>query len=158
MKDNFEETIRFILKEEGGYVEDHAGATKMGVTIGLMKALGLDLDHDGDVDARDVRLVDPDVVRRVFRAQFWDPVGGDDLPAGMDLLVSDFGYNAGPKRASSLFASQDARDPAAYTLKRQLYYWSLREGNPKKFGKYFDGWIGRSLRAWQRAKEFQAKA
>jgi len=152
MKDNFEPTIEFILKEEGGYVVDHAGATKMGLTIGLMKALGLDLDHDGDVDAGDVKLVDRAVVLRVFRGQFWNQIGADDLPAGIDLIACDFGYNAGPKAATSLLIYDDI---AVYTLRRQMYYWNLRCKNPRKYKDDFDGWIGRSLRAWQRASELQ---
>ena len=155
MDKNFEPIMQFILKEEGGYVVDHAGATKMGLTIGLMKALKIDLNHDGVVDEKDVKLVDGDLVRKVFREQFWNSIGADVLPSGLDLLAADFGYNAGPQRAKSLLIYTDL---AVYTLRRQMYYWTLREGNPAKYGKYFDGWIGRSLRAWQRAVELQAGA
>jgi lysozyme family protein len=155
MKDNFEPTIEFILKEEGGYVTDHAGATKMGLTIGLMKALKLDLDHDGDVDAADVKLVDQALVLKIFREQFWNQIGADSLPPGIDLVACDFGYNAGPKAAKSLLIYEDI---AVYTLRRQMYYWSLRCKNPAKYKDDFDGWIGRSLRAWQRAAELQRQS
>ncbi len=150
MKENFEPTVRFILKEEGGYVTDHAGATNMGLTVGLMRALNLDLDQDGDVDEKDVRLVDADLVRSVIRTRFWEPLGGDALPAGIDLVACDFAYNAGPGAAKRLLPQAD---PAVLTLDRQLHYWKLREANPAKYAKYFDGWIGRSLRAWQKARE-----
>ena len=49
-----------IIAREGGYVNDPydpGGATKFGVTIHTMRALGLDLDDSGDVDAADVRLL-----------------------------------------------------------------------------------------------------
>ncbi len=153
MKENFESTVRFILKEEGGYVTDHAGATKMGLTVGLMKALKLDLNHDGAVDGKDVTLVDEELVRKVFLEQFWNPVGGDDLPPGMDLMAADFAYNAGPKAARGLLAHGDVRD---YTLGRIRYYWQLRCKNPGKYRDDFDGWIGRSIRAWQKAVEMRA--
>jgi lysozyme family protein len=152
MKDNFEATVRFILNEEGGYVVDHAGATKMGLTIGLMKALKLDLDHDGDVDADDVKLVDAELARKVFREYFWTPLGGDGLPPGLDLIACDFAYNAGPQKAKNLLVNKDI---AVYTLRRQLYYRKLREENPAKYAKYFDGWISRTLRAWLKALELQ---
>jgi lysozyme family protein len=151
MRDNFEPTVRFILEEEGGYVVDHAGATKMGLTIGLMRALKLDLNHDGAVDEKDVALVDADLVRKVFRAQFWDPIGGDALISGLDLLASDFGYNAGPQAALTLLKSGRAIE--GYALRRMQYYWTLVTRHPEKYNPYFKGWIGRSIRAWQHAEE-----
>jgi|GEM_PF-2023288 len=153
METSFDPALQFILKEEGDYVVDHAGATQMGLTIGLMKTLKLDLDHDGDVDKDDVKKVDSELVRKVFREQFWNPVNGDKLPPGIDLLAADFSYNAGAVAAKSLLVYDDI---AVYTLRRQMYYWSLRCKNPKKYKDYFDGWIGRSLRAWQKAIELQA--
>lgn len=152
MKENFEPTTQFILTEEGGFTVDHAGETKMGLTIGLMRALKLDLDHDGDVDRDDVRLVNAGLVEKVFRENFWGPIGGDNLPAGIDLIAADFAYNAGPQAAKTLLIYGDI---AVYTLRRQMYYWRLRCKNPAKYRPFFDGWIGRTLRAWQKAIELQ---
>jgi lysozyme family protein len=154
MKDNFEPILQGILKEEGGYVVDHAGATQMGLTLKLMKKLNLDLDKDGDVDEADVKLVDANVVRKVFREIFWDPIDGDNIPSGLDLLCADFAFNAGPQRAKTLLVYQDL---AVYTLRRQMWYWTLRVNNPAKYRPYFDGWIGRSLRVWQSGLNMQTK-
>lgn len=151
MKDNFESTVRFILEEEGGYVVDNAGATKMGLTIGLMKRLMLDLNHDGVVDEKDVALVSADVVHRVFREQFWMPLGGDGLTVGLDLMACDFAYNAGPQAARALLAT--GRGLETYALGRMQYYWDLVTRHPEKYSPYFKGWIGRSLRAWQKGAE-----
>ncbi len=153
MKDNFEPTVLFILNEERGFVVDHAGATKMGLTIGLMKALKLDLNRDGVVDVKDVHMVDAELVRKVFRTEFWDRIHGDDLPAGVDLVTADFCYNAGPRAALTIATYNDIE---VCTLRRQMYYWTLRQNNPGKYKDDFDGWIGRSLRCWQRALELQA--
>jgi lysozyme family protein len=153
MEKNFEPTLKFILREEGGYTVDHAGATQMGLTIGLMQKLGLDLDHDGDVDEADVKLVDADLVRRVFREQFWGPVGADILASGLDMVAADFCYNAGPQRAKCLLVHQDIRD---YTLRRMQYYQALAEKNPQKYGKYLKGWLLRALKAWQAGVDLQA--
>ncbi len=151
MEKNFEATLQFILKEEGGFARDHAGATQMGITIGLMKALKLDLDGDGSVTETDVRLVDADMVRNVFRQQFWNMVGADTLPTGLDLIASDFAFNAGPVAAKRMLAY---REIAIYTIARMHHYYNLAfVTNPARYRRYYEGWMNRSLRAYQRATE-----
>ena len=49
-----------IVDREGDYVndpDDPGGVTNFGVTIHTMRRLGLDLDHDGDVDKHDVQML-----------------------------------------------------------------------------------------------------
>ena len=50
---NVNQLAPFILKWEGGFVNDPAdlgGATNMGVTIGAWKSCGYDKDGDGDIE------------------------------------------------------------------------------------------------------------
>ena len=42
---------------------------------------------------------DPDVAP-IYKKNYWDRVKGDDLPAGLDLCVFDFGVNAGTGRSA----------------------------------------------------------
>jgi lysozyme family protein len=149
MKENFEPTLTFILKAEGGYTVDHAGATQMGVTIRLIRALKLDLDHDGDTDNDDVKLVDADVVRRVFRKEFWDRIGADKLPPGIDLQAADFAYNAGPLAATKILYNNC--DPILYRERRIAFYERLCVRDSKKYGKYLRGWTNRAMAAYEAA-------
>ena len=58
-----------ILSREGGYVTDHddpGGATNHGVTVHTMRRLGLGLNNDGAVDARDVQLLSMERARTIF--------------------------------------------------------------------------------------------
>lgn len=48
---------------------------------------------------RPVRGIEDHEVRAIYRDQYWSPVRGDDLPAGVDLCVFDFAVNSGVGRA-----------------------------------------------------------
>ncbi len=73
---NVNEFAPFILKWEGGFVDDPVdlgGATNMGVTIGAWKSCGYDKDGDGDIDVDDLHLLTrEDVVSRVLKPHYWD--------------------------------------------------------------------------------------
>ena len=80
---NVNQLAPFILKWEGGFVNDPAdlgGATNMGVTIGAWKSCGYDKDGDGDIDVDDQRLLTrEDVVNRVLKPHYWDRWKADDI-------------------------------------------------------------------------------
>jgi lysozyme family protein len=156
MKQNLEASFLFTLKAEGGYCVDHAGATKCGVTIGMMKVLKMDLDHDGDIDDADVRLVDADIARKVFRKEFWDRIGADNLPAGIDLQAADFAYNAGPMAATTMLRG-NTPDLATYRQRRIAFYEGLCMRNPDKYEKYRKGWLSRAEQAYREAMKLAAK-
>ncbi len=96
------QTVRQIAEEivarEGGYVndpDDPGGATKYGVTIHTMQRLGLDLDRDGDVDARDVRLLPRERAVEIFVDHYFIKPRIDRLPAPLQPSVFDMYVNAG---------------------------------------------------------------
>ena len=67
--------VPIIRKWEGGFVNDPAdsgGATNMGVTIGVWKAIGYDKDSDGDIDIEDLRKLTVEDFTNVLKVQYWD--------------------------------------------------------------------------------------
>ena len=88
---------RWILASEGGYVDhprDPGGATNMGITHKTLAAW-----RGRAVTKQDVRDLKRAEALEIYRAQYWSAVRGNDLPAGLDYAVFDYGVNSGPARA-----------------------------------------------------------
>ena len=101
MKENFPLCLALTLGYEGGFVDDDkdpGGATNHGVTIGTLKRIGIDVDGDGDSDIADLKNLRQEDLVRVYKPYFWDAVGGDKLPSGLDMCAFDGGVMSGPAR------------------------------------------------------------
>ena len=97
MKKNFDQSLKMLLKHEGGYVNhprDPGGMTNLGVTKRVYEAW---VGHE--VDEATMRALTPDDVAPIYRANYWDAVWGDHLPSGVDFSVFDWAVNSGPARA-----------------------------------------------------------
>jgi lysozyme family protein len=114
MRESFEHALSLTLAHEGGWSDhpkDPGGATNMGVTIGTLKRLRIDVDGDGDSDIADLRKLRRADVAKVYRVFYWDAVRADLLPAGVDLAVFDFAVNSGPAQASKVLQRIVGADP-----------------------------------------------
>ncbi len=97
---SFDTALAFVLGWEGGYsndVRDHGGATNLGITQRSLDTA--QLAHPGWNLPRDVRDLKRPEAARIYRADYWDAVHGDDLPPGVALLAFDCAVNQGPGRA-----------------------------------------------------------
>lgn len=95
---NFGEALRRLLLHEGGYgnhPSDPGGPTNFGITI-----------HDyrkyvrPGSTAADVKAMTRQEAERIYRARYWDTLRCDELPAGVDYAVFDYGVNSGVGRAA----------------------------------------------------------
>jgi lysozyme family protein len=96
----FEACLSVILAAEGGFVNDPrdpGGATNLGITARTLAAW-----RHAPVSTDDVRHLGRGEAAAIYRAHYWNTVRGDDLPGGVDLMVFDFGVNAGPARSVRL--------------------------------------------------------
>ena len=102
---DFDRALKTILCHEGGaaYTDDPAdpgGATKYGISLRFLKDHGIDLDGDGDIDAEDVRGLDPEKTAQLYRQFFWNLVHGNDFAdQAVATKLFDMAVNMGPGRS-----------------------------------------------------------
>lgn len=97
MRANFDASLKHVLAHEGGFVDhpsDPGGATNKGITIGTLKSIKPLATVDDLKNITDVE------VARIYRRYYWEPIGADRLPSGIDYAMFDFAVNSGPARAA----------------------------------------------------------
>lgn len=102
MKTPMERALDRLMQEEGGFVndpKDPGGATNMGITLATLRACHWDVNNDGEIDATDIRDLQPDQARSIARSRYWDRCRCDELPSLVNELVFDFAYHSGPTAA-----------------------------------------------------------
>lgn len=155
--ENWNKCLEIILHHEGGYVnhpKDPGGETNLGVTKRVYEEWG---------GKKDMKELTPADVSPIYKKNYWDRVRGDDLPAGLDLCVFDFGVNAGTGRAAKYLQKMIGTTPDGgigpatlqklkeyvddqgvehtiklYQMGRQKYYESL-----STFSTFGRGWTRR---------------
>lgn len=97
----FHKCMDIVLRHEGGYVEhpeDPGGATNYGITHKTLAAWRK-VDR---CSREEVQTLQVDEAKEIYRAHYWNALNCDNLPAGVDLVVFDFGVNAGVGRSSRM--------------------------------------------------------
>lgn len=172
---NFDRCVEAVLSREGGFSDnprDPGGATNHGITLKTLQAYRETLESQAGrpVTAEDVRNLTQTEAREIYRSMYWNAMRCDDLPPGLDLMVFDFGVNAGPGRAVSLLqrlvgakvdgsvgpktlAAVQAANCAdlidRYAAERELFYRTL-----PTFGDFGQGWLSRVAFVRDAAKRY----
>src|SRR5262249_55849775 len=96
--ETYDEALGYVLEDEGGYSNDpgdDGGPTKWGITIHDARAF-----WKHNATAADVRAMPKAVALDIYRKHYAAPMHYDQLPAGVDYTVLDFGINSGISRAA----------------------------------------------------------
>ena len=169
---NFNKCLEIVLHHEGGYVnhpKDPGGMTNMGVTKRVYEEwVGY------SVSENTMQNLKEEDVAPIYKKNYWDRVKGDQLPNGLDLVVFDFGVNAGTGRAAKYLQAMIGtvadggigpntlgkikeyidhygleQTISSYALMRQNYYESL-----ETFDTFGRGWTRRVSEVTEKAKEW----
>src|SRR6188474_496526 len=100
MKSTYDICLPLLLLHEGGYSNhpsDPGGPTKFGITIGDYRRY-----IKADADEGDVRAMSLEDAKTIYRARYWNALRCDDLPAGLDYAVFDYGVNSGTGRSAKV--------------------------------------------------------
>jgi lysozyme family protein len=96
----YDDALRRLLVHEGGYTNhpsDPGGPTNFGITI---------FDYrkyvKPDAITADVKAMKLDEAKSIYRTKYWDAQRCDELPAGVDYAVFDYGVNSGIGRSGKV--------------------------------------------------------
>lgn len=101
---NFDEALARLLAHEGGYTnhpDDPGGPTNFGITIADYRRY-----VKANARAADVKAMTVDEAKAIYRAKYWDAQRCDELPAGVDYAVFDYGVNSGIGRSGKVLRRQ----------------------------------------------------
>lgn len=97
---SYDEALRRLLIHEGSYAEhpaDPGGPTNYGITIADYRRY-----VKPEATAADMRRMDVAQAKAIYRSNYWDALRCDELPAGIDYAVFDYGVNSGIGRAGKV--------------------------------------------------------
>lgn len=134
MSDNFDRCVAFVLKQEGGYVNDirdGGGETNYGISKRAYPSL-------------DIKNLTRDEAIEIYRSDYWQRAGCDALEWPMCLVVFDTAVNMGVGRAQEF--NVRAINWSDYLFMRIQYYIDLNQS------AFLRGWITRVIDLWREAK------
>jgi lysozyme family protein len=117
---SYDAALARLLAHEGGYSNhpsDPGGPTNFGITIYDYRKY-----VKSDATAADVRAMKVGDAKAIYRTKYWDALRCNDLSAGLDYAIFDYGVNSGIARAAKVLrricgiADGDRITDAALTL------------------------------------------
>ncbi len=142
MQNNFEASLTQTLKWEGGFSNDKGdpgGPTDYGVTWAEYNRFR----RSKGLTTRSVRLITMDEVQEIYKQNYWDAIGADNLAIGVDYACFDLAVNNGVSRAKQFLAKAlryTDGSPAATINAICDYRLSYDEGLGKLWRLFGAGW------------------
>ena len=142
MDEIFEKGLKFVLKWEGGYVNnpnDKGGATNKGITQSTYNNW---LRSKGQ-NIKDVRNIQDSEVKEIYYNNYWLKAGCNKMTSKFAILSFDTAVNMGVSRVGEFLKYAEYKDPNKFLLARiRKYVEFARVGNQKVF---LLGWLNRVM-------------
>lgn len=152
-KDNFPKCLEFVLKHEGGFVNDpvdNGGMTYKGIcrkyypNLMMWSIIDSVLADGGSTKDINRLLGDsPKVsseISNIYRTEYWNKCDCDNIDYPLSFCVFDTAVNMGVSRAKAFLRQTFV--PENYLSLRAEYYKLIVEKNPKQ-EKFLKGWLNR---------------
>lgn len=110
----YDDALARLLAHEGGYTNhpsDPGGPTNWGITIHDAR-----LCWKAGATAADVKAMPLSAAKAIYRAKYWDAQRCDELPAGLDYAVFDYGVNSGIGRSGKVLRRMLALPDATHVV------------------------------------------
>ena len=141
---DFEKAIAFVLKWEGGYVDnpaDPGGETKFGISKRAYPSF-------------DIKNLTEEQAKAIYRRDYWEKMGCNALAWPMNLVVFDTSVNMGCSKAAEIRVQMEGlmgNDWREYLLYRISHYVKLAA--KPSMNQFLRGWLNRVMDLWRTAKE-----
>ena len=140
MKETFKQGLKFVLKWEGGYVNnpnDKGGATNKGITQNTYNAW---LKSQGK-SSKDVRNITDSEVEQIYYKNYWLAAGCDKMSKDFALLAFDTAVNMGVSRVQEFLKAAQWKYPDKFILARAEKYNEF--ANVASQRGFLHGWLNR---------------
>lgn len=102
---NFDRCLTVVFGREGGFSndkDDNGGPTQFGITLQTFRDWRASEGDTTEPSLEDLKKLTRAEARSIYYNRYWNRLRCDELPRGIDLMVFDFGVNAGPGRAARM--------------------------------------------------------
>ena len=140
MHKTFKHALKFVLKWEGGYVNnpnDKGGATNKGITQNTYNAW---LKSQGKA-SKDVRNITDSEVEEIYYKNYWLAAGCDKMNDTFALLSFDTAVNMGVSRVNEFMKAAKWLYPDKFIIARAEKYNEF--ANVASQRQFLHGWLNR---------------
>lgn len=140
MNETFKQALKFVLKWEGGYVNnpnDKGGATNKGITQNTYNSW---LKSQGKA-SKDVRNITDNEAEQIYYKNYWLAAGCDKMSKDFALLAFDTAVNMGVSRVQEFLKAAQWKYPDKFILARAEKYNEF--ANVASQRGFLHGWLNR---------------